>query len=186
MGEISREEFRKQQEILRKGNEIREGYIKEANEKKLNIDKQINELKEELSLVEKEKDDRLKLKEESDQLEREALDRHNLKLDELRKEFKENEEKKTKEEDYKLSISAFKELDIDEDGQLHFTELIRFGKFDQNQDGVVSEDEAKLFLNNQESMDLDQFLSVGWTLIRPIYLMDKTVNFFLDNKLLLI
>lgn len=67
LGEVSREEYRKQQEILRKGNEIREGYVKEANEKKLNIDSQINQLKQELIGIEKQKMEKHVLKEETDQ-----------------------------------------------------------------------------------------------------------------------
>ena len=174
LGELSREEFRKQQEILRQGNEIRESYITEANEKKQKIDKQLSQLKQELSGLEKEKDEKHALKEESDQLEREALDKHNAKLDELKQVFEENEAKKAKEEEERIAMSAFKELDINEDGQLHFTEIIKFGKFDQNADGLVSEEEAKVFLNNKDAMALDEFLSIGWTLIRPYYLMEKT------------
>lgn len=176
LGELSREEFRKQQEILRQGNEIREGYIKEANEKKLNIDKQLNQYKQELNLIEKEKDERLQLKEQTDHDEREALDKHNAKLEELKREFDEQQAKKTKEEDDRLAMSVFKELDVNEDGQVHYTELIKFGKFDQNSDGLVSDDEAKVVLNSQESMSLDEFLSAGWALIKPFYLVDKTTK----------
>lgn len=178
LGEFSREEFRKQQEILRQGNEIREGYVKEANEKKLNINAQLNELKQELTGLEADKNDKHALKETTDQLEREALDRHNAKLDELKKAFEENEAKKAKEDEEKLAMSAFKELDVNEDGSLHYTEIIKFGKFDQNADGIVTEEEAKVFLNNQDSMALDEFLTIGWTLVRPYYLMEKTVSLF--------
>lgn len=174
---MSREEFRRQQEILRQGNEIREGYVKEANEKKLNIDKQINQLKQELSLIEKEKDERLQLKEQTDHDEREALDKHNAKLEELKKEFEEQQAKRTKEEDDKLAMSVFKELDVNEDGEVHYTELIKFGKFDQNSDGLVSEEEAKIVLNNQESMSLNDFLATGWSLVKPFYLVEKVVSF---------
>lgn len=174
LGEVSREEFRKQQEILRQGNEIRESYIKEANDKKQSIDQQLKQLRQELSTLEKEKDEKHVAKEQSEQLEREALDKHNAKFDELKKAFEENEAKKAKEEEEKVAISAFKELDVNEDGSLHYTEIIKFGKFDQNADGIVSEEEAKVFLNQQDSMALDEFLTVGWTLIRPYYLMEKT------------
>lgn len=184
LGEASREELRKQQDILRQGNEIREAYVKEASEKKLNIDSQINQLKQELTGLEKEKDEQHALKEETDQLERDALDKHNAKLDELKKSFEENEAKKAKEEEEKLAMSAFKELDVNEDGFLHYTEIIKFNKFDQNADGLVSDEEAKLFLNNKDSMALDEFLSIGWTLVRPYYLMEKTVGLFIINFIL--
>ena len=178
---MSREEFRKQQEILRQGNEIREGYVKEANEKKANIDQQLSQLKLELSTLEQEKEEKHSWKEQTDQQEREALDRHNAKFDELKKAFEENEAKKAKEDEEKVAISAFKELDVNEDGSLHYTEIIKFGKFDQNADGIVSEEEAKVFLNNQDSMTLDEFLSVGWSLVRPYYLMQKPAVSFIQK-----
>lgn len=75
-------------------------------------------------------------------------------------------------------MSAFKELDVNEDGSLHYTEIIKFGKFDQNADGIVTEEEAKVFLNYQESMTIDDFLTIGWSLVKPYYLMEKTVSFY--------
>ena len=33
--------------------------------------------------------------------------------------------------------------------------------FDQNRDGVVSDDEAKFFLDNQEEVGWDSFLNIG-------------------------
>lgn len=177
LGEVSREEYRKQQEILRQGNEIREGYVKQANEKKANIDQQLNQLKLELSTLEQEKEERHAEKEQSDQAEREALDRHNAKFDELKKAFEENEAKRAKEDEEKAAIAAFKELDVNEDGNLHYTELIKFGRFDQNGDGIVSEEEAKLLLNQQDSIALDEFLTVGWNILRPYYLK-PAVSFF--------
>lgn len=180
LGEVSREEFRKQQEILRQGNEIRENYVKEASDKKLNIDQQLNQLKQKLVGIEKEKEEKHNLKEQTDQLEREALEKHNAKLDELKKVAEENETKKNKEEEERAAMIAFKELDVNEDGSIHYTEIIKFGKFDQNADGIVSEEEAKVFLNNKDSMLLDEFLTIGWTLVKPYYLIEKTkVSFFL-------
>ena len=184
LGEVSREEFRKQQEILRQGNEIRESYVKEANEKKANIDQQLSQLRLELSTLEQEKDEKHAAKEQSDQEEREALDRHNAKFDELKKAFEENEAKRAKEEEDKMAIAAFKELDVNEDGSLHYTEIIKFGKFDQNADGIVSEEEAKVYLNNQDSMSLDDFLAVGWTLVRPYYLMQNPAVSFIRKDFL--
>ena len=184
LGEVGREEFRKQQEILRQGNEIRESYVKEANEKKANIDQQLSQLRLELSTLEQEKDEKHAAKEQSDQEEREALDRHNAKFDELKKAFEENEAKRAKEEEDKMAIAAFKELDVNEDGSLHYTEIIKFGKFDQNADGIVSEEEAKVYLNNQDSMSLDDFLAVGWTLVRPYYLMQKPAVSFIRKDFL--
>lgn len=46
-------------------------------------------------------------------------------------------------------------------------ELQTHSAFDQNQDGTVSEDEAKFFLHMDNEMEKESFLVSGWPLIKP-------------------
>lgn len=58
-------------------------------------------------------------------------------------------------------------MDSNQDGKLQIEELQTHPAFDQNQDGTVSEDEAKFFLHMDEEMTRDDFLATGWTLMKP-------------------
>jgi len=43
-----------------------------------------------------------------------------------------------------MAMNAFKELDLNNDGLLTYSELQQFSKFDQNEDGEVQVEEAKV------------------------------------------
>lgn len=48
------------------------------------------------------------------------------------------------EEDRQQAEESFHDLDTNEDGLVTYNEITNFLQFDQNKDGVVSEDEAKV------------------------------------------
>ena len=58
-------------------------------------------------------------------------------------------------------------MDSNQDGKLQVEELQTHPAFDQNQDGTVSEEEAKFFLHTDEEMTKEDFLATGWTLMKP-------------------
>ena len=74
--------------------------------------------------------------------------------------------------DFHPLTQAFKVLDVDNDGKLQISELQGRKVFDQNRDGVVSEDEAKFFLHMENEMDQNEFLSIGWPLFKPYFMLD--------------
>ena len=45
--------------------------------------------------------------------------------------------------------------------------------FDQNKDGVVSEEEAKFFLHMEKEMEKSVFLATGWMLVKPYFLKEQ-------------
>lgn len=61
---------------------------------------------------------------------------------------------------------------MDKYGKLHLSELQGCIVFDQNRDGVVSEDKAKLFLHIEDERDQNEFLSIGWPLFKPYFMLD--------------
>ena len=73
---------------------------------------------------------------------------------------------------FHLLTQAFKVLDVDKYGKLHLSELQGCIVFDQNRDGVVSEDKAKLFLHIEDERDQNEFLSIGWPLFKPYFMLD--------------
>lgn len=66
-----------------------------------------------------------------------------------------------------MFLQAFDWLDSNQDGKLQIEELQTHPAFDQNQDGTVSEDEAKFFLHMDEEMTKEDFLTTGWMLMKP-------------------
>ena len=45
--------------------------------------------------------------------------------------------------------------------------------FDQNKDGAVSEDEAKLFFGSHDGLNWEDFLASGWPRLKPFIMLDK-------------
>ena len=66
-------------------------------------------------------------------------------------------------------LKAFELLDTNHDDKLQVSEIQAVIVFDQNKDGVVSEDEAKFFLHMESEMEKNEFLSFGWALMKPYF-----------------
>ena len=48
-------------------------------------------------------------------------------------------------------------------------ELISVHEFDQNNDGMVSDDEVNFYLSGYESYDQESFLNTGWLLMKHLF-----------------
>ena len=57
-------------------------------------------------------------------------------------------------------------------GKLHISELQQQIVFDTNRDGDVSNDEALFFLDGNEEVDFDTFLTLCWPKIKPYVTLD--------------
>ncbi|KAI7695330.1 hypothetical protein SSS_06592 [Sarcoptes scabiei] len=129
LGDQMRREQEEYLELLRQGNKIRQTYIELAKQKIEEAKKQVENLKADLAGSEEIKNGKLEMKNQAEQLEKEALEAHRLKEEELRNQ-RETEELKRKEiEESNRASVVFKKLDI-------------------NQDGFVSIDETKSILIN--------------------------------------
>lgn len=64
-------------------------------------------------------------------------------------------------------------LDSNGDGKLTKDEIKTRQTFDKNKDGEVSDDEALFFLNMEEEMSKEDFLTTGWMMAKPFFLMDQ-------------
>ena len=61
----------------------------------------------------------------------------------------------------------FDKLDSNQDGQLTKDELTTEIRFDQNNDGMVNEEEAEFYMSGNESYQRDSFIDNGWPLMKP-------------------
>ncbi|KPM05814.1 glucosidase 2 subunit beta-like protein 1 [Sarcoptes scabiei] len=168
LGDQMRREQEEYLELLRQGNKIRQTYIELAKQKIEEAKKQVENLKADLAGSEEIKNGKLEMKNQAEQLEKEALEAHRLKEEELRNQ-RETEELKRKEiEESNRASVVFKKLDINQDGFVSIDEVKTISKFDRNHDGQIDDDEAKFYLNALDKVDSDQFLDQAWPLIKPI------------------
>merc|ERR1719470_103374 len=144
MGRAAREAFEEATRVALEGFKIRQSMANEAqvmlNEKMAQVQDQ-EKKKVELEALREEKQ---KFKEEAEAPEKEALDYYK-KIEE--------EEKKRQEEEEAASAAA------------EATEY--FSLLDTNNDGEVSEDEAKFFLGDKETFDMETFKDTGFALLKP-------------------
>ncbi|GFR12149.1 glucosidase 2 subunit beta [Trichonephila clavata] len=174
LGKQAREEKQKQLELYEVGYGLWKQYSTQGKQLKENNKIQLENLKkveieEEKLIAEKEA-----VKNEAEELEKTALDAYKSVREEQLKKKEEMEMLQHQEEEQKNAEIAFHELDSDQDNILTYQEIQQFLKFDTNNDGHVSEDEAKFFLHMKDSMVLEEFVTTGWMIMKPIYLLDKT------------
>jgi len=163
MGRAAREAAEAMAKVAREGIAIRSGMVEEA--KRLQEEKVTELTAKEARKVELDalKTLRENEKEVAEAPEKEALDYYR-KLEEEEQRKKDEAEKAVKEAE---AAEYFTMLDLDGDGQVGLTELQARPGLDTNKDGEVSEEEAKFFLSENESFDLETFISTGYVLLKP-------------------
>lgn len=169
LGRAAREEAAKQRQERMKGFELRKAMIEDGRKLKKEAEVKIEELKKEKEEAEKVKAEKEEAKQIAEEPEKVALEQYT----EIETERKEKEEADQKAKDDIEAREAFAHLDNDGDGILTMIELQSRQTFDTNRDGEVSEDEAKFYLRQEESMSLETFLTSGWQMIRPTYKHDR-------------
>ncbi|XP_064079784.1 glucosidase 2 subunit beta-like isoform X1 [Macrobrachium nipponense] len=169
LGRAAREEAAKQRQEKMKGYELRKSMIEEGRKRKKEAEVKIEELKKKREEAEKVRSEKEEIKKIAEEPEKEALEHYNA----IEAERKAQREAEQKAKDEAEAREAFAHLDNDGDGVLTVTELQSRQTFDTNRDGEVSEEEAKFYLKQEESMDLDTFISTGWQMMRPVYKYDR-------------
>merc|ERR1719318_1335775 len=166
MGRAAREAFEAETRVALEGFKIKQSM---ANEAKLILDEKMVKVqdqekkKQELETLKEEKQ---KLKEDAEAPEKAALDYYKR---------IEEEEKKRQEEEEAAAAEYFSILDTDMDGVVTMSELQARPGLDTNKDGEVSEDEAKFFLSDKESFDIESFKDSGFALLKPYLELEKAV-----------
>ena len=169
LGRSAREAEEARLRVIQEGLNRRQGMVNQAKvmleEKRVQLqEKEMQKTELEAAKVEKER-----LKDEAEAPEKEALDYYRqIEEEETRRQ---EEEKKAAED--AAAAETFSELDGDGDGVVTVAELQARPGLDTNKDGEVTEDEAKFFLGDKDSFDLDSFKDGAYALIKPYLDLEK-------------
>ena len=169
LGRAAREAAEARIRVIQEGLNKRQVMVQEARhqleEKKLRLqEKEAKKL--ELEALKEEKE---KLKEEAEAPEKEALDYYRKIEEEERRKEEEEKEARTSAE----AASYFTDLDTDQNGEVSISELQARTGLDTNKDGEVTEDEAKFFLGDKESFNLETFKEGAFALMKPYLDLEK-------------
>jgi len=168
MGAAAREEAVKRYELENQGYQAKLEYINQGKTAKVAHQEKLVALKAEQVEAEALKAEKEANKKEIEQAERQALDKYRqVEQDSLLKKEETQRQKREAE-----GLQAFDVLDANKDGKLQMAEIQVHKIFDQNKDGIVSDDEARFFLHMENEMDKNEFLTTGWMLLKPYFMMD--------------
>ncbi|KAL1490280.1 hypothetical protein ABEB36_013001 [Hypothenemus hampei] len=170
VGKAAREEAARLIEMYKVGKQLRAQLSQEGQQMRNQKEQKLNELiknKEEAERIKAEKED---IKNKAVEAENKALEYYRELEEQYKRKKAEQEIEKLREE----AVENFKKLDINQDGLLDYIEIQSRQAFDRDRNGEVSEEEAKLFLGNQDSVDLNTFVETTWKLLKPFVIQEAT------------
>lgn len=169
LGRAAREETERLTKLAREGYQKRLEMSQKGKEIKQEKDLEKAKLESERVNAEALREAKRKIKDEVEIPEKEALERHRLAQEELRKQREEAENQKAENE----ADNMFNLLDSNGDGKVTIDEIKVRQTFDRNKDGEVSDEEAMFFLDMQEEMTKEEFIGTGWSIAKPFFLMEQ-------------
>ncbi|XP_033341965.1 glucosidase 2 subunit beta [Megalopta genalis] len=170
LGREARLEQQKAEELMKEGSKVRTEMVSTGKQLKTYYQANLVKLRadyEEAVLVKKEKE----------VMKTQAEDRETIALEKYRVAEPEQPSVEEGEEEKELQDSEiedyFKLLDSDESGTISVMEMRTRITFDRDRDGAVSEEEALFFLNNQQEINLQEFMDSAWSLIKPFLMLEQ-------------
>lgn len=115
------------------------------------------------------KEEKYKIKSEAEILETAALEVYKQ-ADEENKRQKQDLEAETNRNE---AEETFKKFDSNANGKLEVIELQTRIAFDKDRNGVVEVEEARYFLDENDELDLETFITLGWPRMKPFLMLDS-------------
>ncbi|XP_065333616.1 glucosidase 2 subunit beta [Cloeon dipterum] len=167
MGRAARELAQRLAEMQKRGAEVRKEMARKAAELKAGKSSRLGQLRKDQEEAEALKAEKEAIKKQAEELETAALAVYR-EAEELEKERR---AQLSKEENEKEAKSMFELFDADKDGRISIPELMTKQEFDQNRDGQVTNEEARFFLNQNEEVGEEAFITECWPRMKPFYMM---------------
>lgn len=169
LGKEDRLREKQRAELAKRGNQLRAEMILKGKTLKEENTNKLTELIKSKAEAESVKQEKEKIKKQVEDLEKAALDTYRAAAD---------EEKRVKDElmaqeNHREAEETFRKYDSNQNGRVEVAEMQTRIAFDRNRDGDVSVEEAKYFLEAEEELDLDTFITVAWPKIKPYLMMDS-------------
>ncbi|CAG9853820.1 unnamed protein product [Phyllotreta striolata] len=170
LGRSAREAAQRRAELIKAGKQLRAELSQKGILLKQEKQVKLTELQKNKEEAEKLKAEKEALKNEIEELEASALEYY-TKLENEAKQKREEEEAAANKAE---AIEAFNRYDSNQDGWLDVSEMKTRSTFDRDRNGEVSDEEAKFFLNLQESVQVETFINDCWKLVKPFVSMEAS------------
>ncbi|KAJ8305801.1 hypothetical protein KUTeg_016346 [Tegillarca granosa] len=168
LGRALREEREKVRKLQEEGFQKRKQFSEEGKKNKEEKRVKLQELETQKIEAETQKKELEAKKNEAEEPEKKAKEKHE-------KAWEETKTKLEAEREAKKAQDAFENLDTNKDNLVQLDEMKTHKEFDIDSNGEVGDEEAKEYLEENESVDLDHFTEKVWPNIKQIYKKEQPV-----------
>lgn len=169
LGKEARAEAQRIAELYKAGSHLRIELIERGNAKRQEMAEQLSQLQKDKNEAEKIKSEKENLKNDLEAKENDALKVYR-EAEELEKQKKAEQEKQNT---IKEALEQFNRFDSNQDEILTIDEMKVANVFDKNKDGQVDEDEIQYFIGERENIDKEGFIDNTWSLLKPLLMMEQ-------------
>lgn len=169
LGSADRVREKQQAELLKSGNQVRVDMAQKGKKQKEEQKIRMAELEKSKQQAEQLKEEKYKMKSDAEILENAALEVYKQADDEDKKQREELEAESNRVE----AEETFRKFDSNNNGKIEVIELQTRIAFDKDRNGVVELEEARYFLDENEELDLEGFVTLAWPRIKPFLMLDS-------------
>lgn len=169
LGKVDRLMQKHKAELSKNGNLLRLEMAKKGKLFKEDLKNRLTELEKSKLQAEALKQEKQSIKTEVESAESAALDVYKQ-AEEADKKVREELEAVSNRQE---AIETFKKYDSNNNGLVEINELQTRVCFDKDRNGVVDDEEAKYFLDENDQLDLESFITLAWPKIKPFLMLDS-------------
>lgn len=169
LGSADRIREKHQQELLKSGNQVRLEMAQRGKKQKEEQKIRVAELEKAKQQAEQLKEEKYNIKSDAEQLENAALEVYKQ-ADEADKKEKEDLEAEANRVE---AEETFRKFDSNKNGKIEVIELQTRIVFDKDRNGNVELEEARYFLDENDELDLESFITLAWPRIKPFLMLDS-------------
>ena len=156
-------------ELVKNGNQVRLEMSQKGRKQKEEQRLRMADLEKSREQADKLREEKRQFKIDAEVLENDALDVYRKAEDESRKQREEEDALRNREE----AEETFTKYDSNKDGKVDIIELQTRIAFDKNRNGIVEIEEARYFLDDNDALELESFITLAWPKIKPFLMLDS-------------